>query len=46
MKKTNVSFVIIAMISGIVAFPVAAFVSTILGLALLSLPILLVFQAS
>jgi len=46
MKKSNVSFAIIAMISGIVAFPVAAFVNTILGIALLSLPILLIFQAS
>ena len=46
MKKPNYVYAIIAMISGILALPVAAFVNMILGLAMLSLPVLLVYQAS
>ena len=46
MKKPNVVLAIIAMISGIAALPVAAFINMILGLAMLSLPVLLVYQAS
>ena len=46
MKKPNPMYVIIAMISGIFALPVAAFVNMILGIAMLSLPVLLVYQAS
>ena len=46
MKKPNYLFAIIAMICGILALPVAAFVNMILGLAMLSLPVLLVYQAS
>ena len=46
MKKRNKLYAIIAMASGILALPVAAFVNMILGIAMLSLPVLLVFQAS
>jgi len=46
MKKPSSIFVIIALISGIAAFPVAAFVNMLLGIAMLSLPVLLVYQAS
>ncbi|MCI0507262.1 hypothetical protein [Kaarinaea lacus] len=46
MKKPNKLYAIIAMISGILALPVAAFVNMILGIAMLSLPVLLIFQAS
>lgn len=46
MKKPNVVYAMIAMISGIVALPVAAFVNMVLGIAMLSLPVLLVYQAS
>ena len=46
MKKPNKLYAVIAMISGILALPVAAFVNMILGIAMLSLPVLLIFQAS
>ena len=46
MKKLNKTYAVIAMASGILALPVAAFVNMILGIAMLSLPILLIFQAS
>lgn len=46
MKKPSVLLAMIAMISGIAALPVAAFVNMILGIAMLSLPVLLVYQAS
>ncbi len=46
MKKRNALYAVIAMASGILALPVAAFVNMILGIAMLSLPVLLVFQAS
>lgn len=46
MKKPNKAYAVIAMISGILALPVAAFVNMILGIAMLSLPVLLIFQAS
>lgn len=46
MKKPNVVLAMIAMVSGIAALPVAAFINMILGLAMLSLPVLLVYQAS
>ena len=46
MKKPNPVYAMIAMISGIFALPVAAFVNMILGIAMLSLPVLLVYQAS
>ena len=45
-KKPNILFAMIAMISGVAALPVAAFVNMLLGLAMLSLPVLLVYQAS
>ena len=46
MKKPNKIYAVLAMVSGILALPVAAFVNMILGIAMLSLPILLIFQAS
>ena len=46
MKKRNKLYAVIAMVSGILALPVAAFVNMILGIAMLSLPVLLIFQAS
>ena len=46
MKKPKPVYAMIAMISGIFALPVAAFVNMILGIAMLSLPVLLVYQAS
>ena len=46
MKKPNKIYAVIAMISGILALPVAAFVNMVLGIAMLSLPVLLIFQAS
>jgi|GEM_PF-6507716 len=46
MKKRNKVYALIAMISGILALPVAAFVNMALGIAMLSLPVLLIFQAS
>ena len=46
MKKRNAIYAVIAMASGILALPVAAFVNMILGIAMLSLPVLLIFQAS
>ena len=46
MKKPNVVLALIALISGIAALPVAAFVNMILGIAMLSLPVLLIYQAS
>jgi len=46
MKKPNKIYAVIAMVSGILALPVAAFVNMILGIAMLSLPVLLIFQAS
>jgi hypothetical protein len=46
MKKRNKVYALIAMISGILALPVAAFVNMVLGIAMLSLPVLLIFQAS
>jgi hypothetical protein len=46
MKKPSTFFAMIAMISGIVALPVAAFVNMLLGIAMLSLPVLLIYQAS
>ena len=46
MKKPSAFFVMIALISGIAALPVAAFVNMLLGIAMLSLPVLLVYQAS
>lgn len=46
MKKRNALYAVIAMASGILALPVAAFVNMILGIAMLSLPVLLIFQAS
>jgi hypothetical protein len=45
-KKPNKIFVLVAMVSGIAALPVAAFVNMILGIAMLSLPVILVYQAS
>lgn len=45
-KKPSKTFAVIAMISGIAALPVAAFVNMLLGLAMLTLPVLLVYQAS
>ena len=45
-KKPNLTLALLALVSGIVALPVAAFVNLILGIALLSLPVLLVYQAS
>jgi hypothetical protein len=45
-KKPSKTFAVIAMISGIAALPVAAFVNMMLGLAMLTLPVLLVYQAS
>jgi len=45
-KKPSSFFVMIALISGIAALPVAAFVNMMLGIAMLSLPVLLVYQAS
>jgi len=46
MKKPNKAYALIAMISGILALPVAAFVNLMLGIAMLSLPVMLIFQAS
>jgi len=46
MKKPNKVYALIAMISGILALPVAAFVNLLLGIAMLSLPVVLIFQAS
>ncbi|HEY5603085.1 MAG TPA: hypothetical protein VIM41_08265 [Gammaproteobacteria bacterium] len=46
MKKPNKLYAMVAMISGILALPVAAFVNMILGIAMLSLPVLLIYQAS
>jgi len=46
MKKPSVFFAMIALVSGVAALPVAAFVNMLLGLAMLSLPVLLVYQAS
>ena len=46
MKKPNKVYALIAMISGILALPVAAFVNLVLGIAMLSLPVMLIFQAS
>lgn len=46
MKKRNKLYAFIAMASGILALPVAAFVNMVLGIAMLSLPVLLIFQAS
>lgn len=46
MKKPKKIYAVIAMISGILALPVAAFVNMILGIAMLGLPVLLIFQAS
>ena len=45
-KKPNKVFALVAMASGLAALPVAAFVNMILGLAMLSLPVLLIYQAS
>lgn len=46
MKKPNFVYAMVAMVCGILALPVAAFVNMILGIAMLSLPVLLVYQAS
>ena len=46
MKKPNKVYAVIALASGILALPVAAFVNLILGIAMLSLPVFLIFQAS
>jgi hypothetical protein len=46
MKKPNKVYAVIAMLSGILALPVAAFVNLFLGIAMLGLPVLLIFQAS
>lgn len=45
-KKPNKVYAVIAMVSGILALPVAAFVNMVLGIAMLSLPVMLIFQAS
>lgn len=45
-RKTRIYlFVTLAMISGLAAIPVAAFVNIFAGLALLSLPVFLVYNA-
>jgi len=46
MKKPNVKYALTAMFTGLIALPVAAFVNMILGLAMLSLPVLLIYRAS
>jgi len=46
MKKPNVKYAITAMYSGIAALPVAAYFNMVLGLAMLSLPLLLIYHAS
>jgi hypothetical protein len=45
-KKPSVFFAMVAMISGVAALPVAAFINMLLGLAMLTLPVILVYQAS
>lgn len=46
MKNKGFLYAMIAMASGIFAMPVAASVNMILGLGMLALPVLLVYQAS
>lgn len=46
MKKPNFTYAMIAMVSGILALPIMASVNMLLGLGMLALPVLLVYQAS
>ncbi|MGD8642131.1 MAG: hypothetical protein PVG89_15950 [Gammaproteobacteria bacterium] len=46
MKKPNFLYAMVAMTSGILALPIMASVNMLLGLGMLALPVLLVYQAS
>jgi len=46
MEKPNVKYALSAMVTGLIALPVAAFVNMVLGIAMLSLPVLLIYRAS
>jgi hypothetical protein len=45
-KKSSVSLALGSMIIGIAAVPLTAFFSTVLGLAMFSLSVLMIYQAS
>lgn len=45
-KKSSAGLALGAMVIGIAAVPVAAFVSTVAGLAMMAAPIFMIYQAS
>lgn len=45
-KKSNVGLALGAMVIGVAAIPVTAFVSTLLGLAMMAAPIFMIYRAS
>jgi len=45
-KKKNAALAVAAIITGTLAMPVAAFISWVAGIVLLSVPVFLVYKAS